>query len=206
MGVYGSHAFEMDQPEYPKGLEAVVEGGNTVVRWNGNPEADVASYAVYKSTDAGFVPSLGTFVTLVAAPDTTHEDGAYVEGVYYKVSAIDADGYAGGYAGPVDAEPTGVGDGVASAAFRLYQNNPNPFNPVTRIRYEVASRARVSLDVFDVRGELVRRLVDEAKGPGSYVAEWDGKNTEGERASTGVYFYRLTAGTFSETRKMVLLK
>lgn len=206
MGVYGSHAFDMDQPEYPKGLVATLVSGDAVVRWRRNPEADVASYAVYKNTDPNFVPSLGTFVTLVTAPDTTHNDGAYVDGTYYKVSAIDADGYAGGYAGPVEAEPTGIGDGVASAVFRLHQNSPNPFNPTTRIRYEVATRVHVSLDVFDVRGDRVRRLVDEAKGPGSFVAEWDGKNTAGERASTGVYFYRLTAGSFSETRKMVLLK
>jgi hypothetical protein len=206
MGIYGSHAFDMDQPEYPKGLAATILSGETVLRWNQNPEPDVALYAVYKDTDPDFIPSATTFVTLVSAPDTTHNDGTTVEGMYYKVSAIDADGYAGGYAGPVDAEPTGIGDVASPAAFRLHQNHPNPFNPTTRIRYEVGERGRVSLDVFDLRGGLVRRLVDEDKGPGAYVAEWDGRNTEGERVSTGVYFYRLAAGTFSETRKMVLLK
>jgi hypothetical protein len=206
MGMYGSHAFTMDQPEYPKGLVGVVVSGNMVVRWNQNPEGDVASYAVYKDTDPDFVPSLTTFLGLVSAPDTTHDDGAYVDGVYYKVSAVDADGYAGGYAGPVEGEPTGIGDVVGSVATRLHQNHPNPFNPSTRIRYEVASRVHVSLEVFDVRGALVRRLVEGEKAPGGYVAEWDGKTTEGERASTGVYFYRLTAGSFSETRKMVLLR
>jgi hypothetical protein len=207
MGVYGSHAFAMEQPEYPKNFSAAYIAGNTVLKWSTNLEPDVASYAVYKDTDPDFVPSTGTFVILVAAPDTTYDDGAYVSGTYYKVSAIDADGYAGGYAGPIETDVTGIGEGGASSyAFRLDQNRPNPFNPTTRIRYEVGTRSQVSLDVFDVRGGLVKRVVSEEKGPGSYTVEWDGTNANGERVSTGVYFYRLTAGTFTETRKMVLLK
>lgn len=205
MGIYGSRAFVMEQPEYPKGLAATVVSGNAVLTWYTNPEPDVASYAVYKDTDPDFIPSLSTFVTLVAAPDTTHNDGPKVSGTYYKVSAINASGYAGGYAGPVEADVTGIGE-VAASAFRLHQNHPNPFNPTTRIRFEVGARVPVTLEVFDLRGALVRRLVNEERGPGSYVAEWDGRNEGGERVTTGVYFYRLSAGDFSETKKMVLLK
>jgi hypothetical protein len=206
MGIYGSHAFVMDQPVYPKGLTANVVSGHTIVKWSKNPEPDVANYAVYKDTNPSFIPSLSTFVGLVASPDTTRDDGPWVEGMYYKVSAIDASGYAGGYAGPAETNLTGIGDEVASYSFHLDQNRPNPFNPTTRIRYEVGTRVHVSLDVFDVRGGLVKRLVDETRGPGAFVAEWDATNAEGEHVSTGVYFYRLTAGSFTETRKMVLLK
>jgi hypothetical protein len=206
MGMYGSHAFAMDQPEYPKGLVGVVVTGNTVVRWNQNPEADVASYAVYKGTDAAFIPSAGTFVALVAAPDTSYDDGAYVSGVYYKVSAVDADGYAGGYAGPVEAEPTGIGDALASGAFRLDQNHPNPFNPTTRIRFHLSASERARIEIFDVRGARVRLLMDRVTGPGPGEVAWDGKDDEGDAVSTGIYFYRLTAGSFSETRKMAVLR
>jgi hypothetical protein len=144
-------------------------------------------------------------VTLVAAPTTTYNDGAVVSGTNYKLSAVDASGYAGGYAGPVEPDATGIGD-IASYQFRLHQNHPNPFNPTTRITYEVASRVRVTLGVYDVRGGLVKTLVDEDKGPGAYTAEWNATDFAGERVSTGVYFYRLEAGRFAETRKMILLK
>jgi flagellar hook assembly protein FlgD len=62
------------------------------------------------------------------------------------------------------------------------------------------------LSVFDVGGRLIKDLVDEDAGPGTFTREWDGTNANGEQVSTGVYFYRLNAGSFAETRKMVLIK
>jgi len=206
MGVYGAHAFTMDQPEYPKNLHCAIVGGNAVLTWDANPELDVANYAVYKAANPNFIPSAASFVALVAAPTTTYNDGAVVSGTYYKLSAVDASSYAGGYAGPVEPDATGIGDETASFAFRLHQNHPNPFNPSTRIDYELGSRVHVSLGVYDVRGGLMKSLVDDEKGPGSFTAEWDGTNAEGEHVSTGVYFYRLSAGSFTETKKMVLMK
>ncbi|UCG51905.1 MAG: right-handed parallel beta-helix repeat-containing protein [Candidatus Latescibacterota bacterium] len=206
MGIYGSHTFVMDQPEYPKNLAANIVTGNTIVSWDPNPEPDVTHYAVYKDVTGDFVPSAGNFVTLVAAPTTSYDDGPVVTGTFYKVNAIDATAYAGGYAGPVEPSGTGIGDDVVSYRLRLYQNQPNPFNPTTRIRYELDSRVDVSLVVYDVRGGLIKRLVSETKGPGLFTAEWDGTNTDGERVSTGVYFYRLIAGSFVETKRMVMLK
>jgi hypothetical protein len=204
MGMYGAHAFTMDQPVYPKNLHCAISAGDAVLTWDANPEGDLASYAVYKSADPAFIPSAANFVTLVTAPTTMYNDGAVVSGTFYRLSAVDGSGYASGYAGPVEPDASGIGD--AWYAFRLHQNHPNPFNPTTRIGYEVASRVRVTLGVYDVRGALVKTLVDEDRGPGSYTAEWNGTDFAGERVSTGVYFYRLNAGQFAQTRKMVLLK
>jgi outer membrane protein assembly factor BamB len=100
---------------------------------------------------------------------------------------------------------TGMDDGMPTR-FALYGNVPNPFNPTTRIRYDLASRVHVSLDVYHVTGQRVKRLVDEAAGPGEFVTEWDGTNESGEKVSTGVYFCRLSAGSYSQTKRMVLLK
>ena len=205
MGIYGAHAFTMDQPVYPKNLHCSIVGGNAVLSWDANPEPDLAKYAVYKAADPSFIPSAGNFVVLVVAPTTIYNDGAVVSGTYYKLSAVDASSYAGGYAGPVEPDATGIG-GAASYVFRLHQNHPNPFNPSTRIVYELASRVHVSLGVYDVRGGLIKSLVDEQAGPGSFTTEWDGSNASGEQVSTGVYFYRLSAGSFTETKKMVLMK
>ena len=88
----------------------------------------------------------------------------------------------------------------------LGQNYPNPFNPTTSISYSVGAVSQVQLAVYDVRGALVRTLVNEPKQPNVYRVTWDGRNSEGHRVASGVYFYRLTAGEFQTTRKMVLLK
>lgn len=88
----------------------------------------------------------------------------------------------------------------------LVQNFPNPFNPTTTIAFSLAENARVVLAICDVRGALVRRLIHETRVAGDYRVVWDGKNDVGTSVSSGVYFYRLTAGRFEATKKMVLLK
>ncbi len=93
------------------------------------------------------------------------------------------------------------------ARYELYQNVPNPFNPTTLIRYDVPpGGARVTLRVFDVSGKVVKTLADGVESAGQKSAQWDGRNESGNQVSTGVYFCRLTAGSFVETKKMVLLK
>jgi hypothetical protein len=110
--------------------------------------------------------------------------------------------------------PTGVeGGGPESSvpiAYSLSQNYPNPFNPVTRMRYDVPNstnnQVRVLLRIYDMRGRLVRTLVDEEKDPGSYSVLWDGKDERGEVVSSGVYLYRMESEDFSSLKKMILLK
>lgn len=92
------------------------------------------------------------------------------------------------------------------AKFVLRQNLPNPFNPSTRISFELGESCRAALAVYDVRGKLVRVL---ARGPmeaGAHSAVWDGRNERGDPVASGVYFYRLRAGSFTETKKLVLLR
>jgi len=91
-------------------------------------------------------------------------------------------------------------------AFALSQNSPNPFNPSTTISYVLEQQSQVSLAVYDLRGRTVAVLVDRVQGEGDYDIHWDGKDRSGRRLSSGVYMYRLRAGQFQMTRKMVLLK
>jgi FlgD Ig-like domain len=93
-------------------------------------------------------------------------------------------------------------------AFSLSQNSPNPFNPSTTIKFQVpqGSSTQVTLKVFDIGGRLVVSLVDGAREAGSYSVFWDGADRRGRQLASGVYFYRMTAGSFVRTRKMVLLK
>jgi hypothetical protein len=89
----------------------------------------------------------------------------------------------------------------------LYQNAPNPFNPITRIRFDVAETSTVSLMIYNAAGHLVRTLEHSARlEQNAYTYEWDGRDDGGNRVGSGVYFYRLRAGKHAITRKMILLK
>ncbi|MCJ7552312.1 MAG: T9SS type A sorting domain-containing protein, partial [Ignavibacteriaceae bacterium] len=89
--------------------------------------------------------------------------------------------------------------------FVLYQNYPNPFNPVTIISYQLPVSSNVTLKVYDILGKEVAILVNEEKPMGSYEITWNASSAAGGLPS-GVYFYRLQAGSFVQTRKMILLK
>ncbi len=91
--------------------------------------------------------------------------------------------------------------GLISSTFRLEQNYPNPFNPVTRIRFAVPENGQTALRVFDVLGNEVAVLLNDNVHVGNYEIEFNGINL-----ASGVYFYRLTAGSYSDTKKFVLLK
>ena len=88
----------------------------------------------------------------------------------------------------------------------LHQNHPNPFNPTTVIRYELAQAGHVTLKIYDARGALVRRVYEGHRPAGRYEAGWDAKNERGERVASGVYFCVLQTPNVRQTRKMVCLK
>jgi len=92
------------------------------------------------------------------------------------------------------------------AEFGLSRNRPNPFNPVTNIGYQLAEVGQVRLHIYNVLGQEVRRLVQEEQEAGYYRAAWDGRDNSGRGLSTGVYIYRMTAGRYVATEKMMLLK
>jgi hypothetical protein len=91
-------------------------------------------------------------------------------------------------------------------SFVLHPSRPNPFNPQAEIRYQLPGSSPVQLTVYDVSGRALRVLVNEVKPAGVHEAVWDGTDEEGTAMASGVYFYRLQAGDFQETRRMTLLK
>ena len=100
---------------------------------------------------------------------------------------------------PVAGEP-------APEAFGLDQSYPNPFNPSTTIRYALPEASNVSLVVYNLLGQQVRRLVSGVQGAGYHTAVWDGRDEAGRMAATGVYIYRLQAGAFTQVKKMLFAK
>ncbi len=93
-----------------------------------------------------------------------------------------------------------------STQFSLRQNYPNPFNPSTIVAYELPKSEHVLLTVYNMLGQEIVTLVNERQAGGVYRVQWDGRNQEGMPAASGVYLYRLRAGEFTETRKMLLLR
>lgn len=99
--------------------------------------------------------------------------------------------------------PTGVANhsAVIPTEFALHQNYPNPFNPSTIIKYDVAQTEYVTLRVYDTNGRVIAVLLNEQKAPGQYLVSFDAGGLR-----SGVYFYRLQAGSYSQTRKLILMR
>ena len=98
-----------------------------------------------------------------------------------------------------------VGD-IVPSEFKLYSNHPNPFNPVTTIKYDLPSDGLVNVLVYDMVGRMVKTLVNGSKNAGQNYIKWNGTNDNGEQVSAGLYFYTIQIGEYIETKKMVLLK
>lgn len=90
--------------------------------------------------------------------------------------------------------------------YNLQQNFPNPFNPSTTIQYNLAKEEPVKLRVYNIFGQLVKTLVDNSQSAGLHSVIWDGSNNAGQKVSSGIYFYQLTAGNFVSVKKMIMLK
>jgi hypothetical protein len=95
---------------------------------------------------------------------------------------------------------------IIPANFNLYQNYPNPFNPVTKIKFSIpasvkSERSNVKLIIYDILGREISSLVNDNLKPGEYEASWNAGDY-----SSGIYFYKLYAGNYSETKRMILLK
>lgn len=101
---------------------------------------------------------------------------------------------------------TGIGETTVPWSYSLAQNYPNPFNPSTQIEFTLAQTADVILKVYNLLGQEIVTLVDDKLQAGMHRYEWNGKNNYNASVATGVYFYRITAGSFVETKKMVLMK
>ena len=95
---------------------------------------------------------------------------------------------------------------MVPSTFTLHQNFPNPFNPITTLRYDLPEDNFVLLTVYDMLGRTVVQLVNTTQEAGFKSVQWDGTDSMGRAVSAGVYLYQIQAGEFVQTKKMVLLK
>ncbi len=103
-------------------------------------------------------------------------------------------------------EGLAAGEGLVPIEFALDQNYPNPFNAATAISFSLRETGHVRLVIYDILGRKVRHLIDDRLPAGYHTVNWNGKDDHGKPVASGLYFYRLAAGEFAETKKMVLMK
>ena len=130
---------------------------------------------------------------------------------FWKVRSTDARGNASYYSGIGQFKVNNLVTSVEAlnaipASFELSQNFPNPFNPTTKISYALPSNAFVSIRIYDMLGREVKALVNREMNAGNHSVEWNGENGAGIKVASGAYIYRIDAGSFISTKKMIMLK
>jgi hypothetical protein len=170
----------------------------TEMRFNGNPaHAAAISQITTNASNAEARVMMEGFSFDLIRDDRAGANGGIMDRVHHLYDVIT---WLQNILGePTDAPPS-------PRANALAQNYPNPFNPQTTIAFAIKDRGAVSVKVYNVAGQLVRTLVNEDRTAGAHTVVWDGRNDSGSPVSSGVYFYKLVASDFSQTKKMVLLK
>jgi fibronectin type 3 domain-containing protein len=176
-----------------------------IIQWITGSEIDVYCFRIYRSTDPDAVfhcvaeiPSQGntTITTVYSYTDDNVWPGLTY---YYKISDVSLDGTEIIHPNVISATPL-MGD------FVLVQNFPNPFNQETNIRFALPVPAHATLEIYDVNGRQVSRLVDDWLSAGLHEISWDATDGEGNSVPSGMYIYRLTAGDITTSGKMILMK
>jgi sugar lactone lactonase YvrE len=202
---YNGPKITLVAPAAPQGLTAVKGIGQVTLKWNKNAEGDFVRYRIYRGTTAN--PTTKTDSTTGGNADSTKIiTGLTNETKYYfRITAVNIYGMESGYSNEVNATPslTGVENEGSSlpTEYALQQNFPNPFNPSTVVSYQLPVANSVRLVVYDMLGREVAVLVNEQKAAGFYSLRFDAANL-----ASGVYLYRLMAGTFVDTQRMVVVK
>jgi DNA-binding beta-propeller fold protein YncE len=187
-----------------KSFDVAMEEGTAVLRWETSLELGMEGYHIVRSEQESGSYDAVTKEMIRSSGEATGGSYEYRDEsvtanrtYWYKLREVANDGLGAEYG------PYAVTYRLSN---RLDQNVPNPFNPTTTIKYAIASDSDVNLTVYDVAGRKVRTLVSERQRADVHRVVWDGVNDAGERVASGVYFYRLAAGKFTQTKKMLLLK
>jgi len=138
--------------------------------------------------------------------DRTTYSGALTAGQWYTVAALGAGGEMGGLATPVQAPSGSIGVSDLPSVLAIGSISPNPFNPSTRIAFDLPARSHVELAIYDMRGRLVKGLIGGTMEAGRHEIDWNGRDDDGRQQSAGVYLMRLDAGGETRTAKMVMAK
>ena len=190
----------------PANVLKQTSGSDVIITWDANPESDLAGYNVYWGSPTGYsfanVVDVGNVTTYTLSGVSIADTIAVTA---YDMDLDGTDDQVEGNESWFAIEPTSLGtkddDVLSPTAFTLKQNYPNPFNPVTTISYQLPKTTFVNLSIYNVVGQLIETLVNEYDNAGLHTVEWNAS-----RVGSGVYFYRIEAGEYTETKKCLILK
>ena len=184
-------------------FKAFVKGQSVHLNWQTETETNNYGFEIQRSFNSewetvDFVPGNGsTSESHFYEYIDKHDPG--ISTVYYRLKQIDTDG---------SFEYSSVLNVTLNVPtnYQLSNNYPNPFNASTVIRYSLPIEGFVRINIYDELGRLIRTLLNKNQSPGDHTMTWDGKNDAGEFVSSGLYFYRMTAGTNTITKQMIMIK
>ncbi|RLC50198.1 MAG: hypothetical protein DRI23_07595, partial [Candidatus Cloacimonadota bacterium] len=180
----------------PINVEAQSQTPNIIVTWDA-PARDISAYNVYRD---GAV--IAEDVTSTMYIDINVQAGEYI----YNVTTIFDGGYESAFSEDAPVSHTSGDDILKPIVTELSGNYPNPFNPTTMIKFSLKEAGHVSINIYNMRGQLVKSLVNEELENDYYEIVWDGKDSSGKTTASGVYFYTMRTQNYNSTKKMILMK
>ena len=170
-----------------------------LLSWSVSSPGGFEGFNIYRATDAEAAFERINAALIPAAGTSSYRDETAEPGQSYRYRVGAASGESEWYSMEVSIS-------LPPKPLALHQNYPNPFNPSTSIAFFLPKRMHVKLGIFDVRGALVRMLLDEVRGVGNHTARWNGTNGGGAPVASGVYYYRIEADKKIITKKLVIVR
>jgi fibronectin type 3 domain-containing protein len=184
----------------PANFNAVSQGPaqSTVMCTWAAPAAtrNLSEYKIYRDGT-----ELGTTTALFYA-DLNVPTGDYT----YHVTAIYSDTYESAASNQVTVQHTDAPTPLVPTVTALSGNYPNPFNPSTDVKFSLKEAADVQIDIFNIKGEKVKTLVNDHMEAAYHSVTWNGNDDQGRTVGSGIYFYKMRAGKYTSTKKMILMK
>jgi hypothetical protein len=168
-----------------------------------DPVLPVLGYNVYRKFDTGPFHLVST-VEETSYSETLSYEGAYQ--YYVSVQYLNAEGSPSDLLSFLYPYVSNPQDAIPALVTKLDSNYPNPFNPSTTISFSLAKAGKASLAIYNLKGQLVKRLVDGDYGSGEHKVVWNGKDENNRNIASGMYFYRMESGSYKSVKKMLLMK
>jgi hypothetical protein len=213
IGMYGgpdgeTYKYDDLAPKPPRNLTAVIDTSIITLNWNKNTEADTAYYNLYRDTIPGFTIDASNLISSQKENRFIQSLPHNIKNLYYKVTAEDKTGHVSSPSEELTITLSST-DKTYSVIndYKLFQNYPNPFNPSTIISYRIKEKGYVKLMLYDIKGELIKVLVNENKEQGYYETKFNAKGL-----ASGIYLYRIEVigkgniPVYSDMKKMIYLK
>ncbi len=214
IGMYGgplgfSYTYLDLPPKPPVNFHSSFDSSKIIFSWDKFSEADFSHYNIYRSVVNNFIPDSNSYYCQTDTSYFIDEIPIVKDKIYYKITSVDSAGNESVTGEQIVITITGAGEPVIEIVgeYKLYQNYPNPYNPVTIIPFRLKERSYVKVMVYDIKGELIKTLVNEMKEAGYYETEFVGTDL-----ASGIYLYRIEViGTgnipvYMDMKKMILLK